>query len=140
MIEEIAELRLAQEDGGLPTIFAAGGAPGESGVIVVTARFRGGMHISANPRRHHICVFAQNTACPVFWRYRVASDQTVDQGASNLIPEERSGGVTASVLARQLSSKIKKCLVVARQALNELRFNRGVFGSRECELARVDCD
>ena len=93
MIEEIAELRFAQEDGGLPTIFAAGSAPGESGVTVVTARFRGGMHISANPRRHHICVFAQNTACPVFWRYRVASDQTVDQGASNLIPEERSGGV-----------------------------------------------
>ena len=55
MIEEIAELRLAQEDGGLPTIFAAGGAPGESGVIVVTARFRGGMHINATPRRHHIC-------------------------------------------------------------------------------------
>ena len=55
MIEEIAELRFAQEDGGLPTIFAAGSAPGESGVTVVTARFRGGMHISANPRRHHIC-------------------------------------------------------------------------------------
>ena len=55
MIEEIAELCLAQEDGGLPTIFAAGGAPGESGVIVVTARFRGGMHINATPRRHHIC-------------------------------------------------------------------------------------
>ena len=43
MIEEIAELRLAQEDGGLPTIFAAGGAPGESGVIVVTAAARTSM-------------------------------------------------------------------------------------------------
>jgi len=72
-------LRFAQEDGLLPTIFAAGSAPGENGVTVVTARFRGGMHISANPRRRHICVFAQNTACPVFWRYRVASDQTVDK-------------------------------------------------------------
>ena len=55
MIEEIAELRLAQEDGGLPTIFAAGSAPGESGVTVVAARFHAGMHISATPRRHHIC-------------------------------------------------------------------------------------
>jgi hypothetical protein len=70
----------------------------------------------------------------------MTSDQTVDEGASNLIPEERSGGVTVSVLTRQFSSKIKKCLVVARQALNELRVNRGIFGSRERELARVDCD
>ena len=55
MFQEISELRLAQADGALPTTIGAGSAPGESGVFVYGARFRGGGHISATPRRHHIC-------------------------------------------------------------------------------------
>ena len=55
MFQAISELRLAQADGGLPTAVAAGSAPGESGVFVVNARFHGGGHVSATPRRHHIC-------------------------------------------------------------------------------------
>jgi hypothetical protein len=55
MFQEISELRLAQADGGLPTVAAAGSAPGESGVFVLSARFHGGGHVSATPRRHHIC-------------------------------------------------------------------------------------
>jgi hypothetical protein len=42
MFQEISELRLAQADGGLPTVAAAGSAPGESGVFVFSARFHGG--------------------------------------------------------------------------------------------------
>jgi AraC family transcriptional regulator len=49
------ELTLAQSDGGLPTMVAAGGAPGESGVSVISARFNGSMHLSGTPWRHHIC-------------------------------------------------------------------------------------
>jgi AraC family transcriptional regulator len=54
MFDEASELCFAQEDGGLPTTFCAGSAPGESGVFVLNARFHGGMHFSAKPRRHHI--------------------------------------------------------------------------------------
>jgi AraC family transcriptional regulator len=54
-VMEIGELRLAQEDGGLPTTLAAGNAPGESGVCVVKVRFQGGFHLVATLRRHLIC-------------------------------------------------------------------------------------
>ena len=53
MFEEISGLRMAQADGDLPTV-AAGRAPGESGVFVVSGRFHG-MHISGPPRQHHVC-------------------------------------------------------------------------------------
>ena len=36
---------MAQQDGGAPTTLAAGSAPGESGVSVLTVRFDGGMHL-----------------------------------------------------------------------------------------------
>jgi AraC family transcriptional regulator len=55
MFQEISELRLAQADGGLPTVVAASSAPGESGVFVFSPRFHGGAHVSATPRLHHIC-------------------------------------------------------------------------------------
>ena len=55
MFQEISELRLAQADGGLPTVVAAGSAPGESGVFVFGPRLHGGAHVSATPRLHHIC-------------------------------------------------------------------------------------
>ena len=35
-------------------MLAAGGAPGESGVLVLRARFERGAHISATPHRHHV--------------------------------------------------------------------------------------
>ena len=54
-ILESGELSLAQAGGASPTTLAAGGAPGESGVFVMCARFQGGLHLSATPRSHHIC-------------------------------------------------------------------------------------
>ena len=54
MFDEASELCFAQDDGGLPTTLGAGSAPGEYGVCVLNARFQGGMHFSAKPRRHHI--------------------------------------------------------------------------------------
>jgi AraC family transcriptional regulator len=55
MFKEVSELCLAQADGSLPTPVAAGSAKGESGVFVFSARFRGGLHLSATPRWRHIC-------------------------------------------------------------------------------------
>jgi AraC family transcriptional regulator len=49
-----AEVCVAQEDGGLPTALIAGSAPGESGISILSARFQGGMHFSATPRKHHV--------------------------------------------------------------------------------------
>src|SRR5262245_62689489 len=49
------ELRLAQKDDCLPTILAAGSAPGEGGVSVFSSRFAGGMHLEAAAREHLIC-------------------------------------------------------------------------------------
>ena len=42
---EIGKVRMAQQDGGPPTTLAAGSAPGESGVSVLSVRFDGGMHL-----------------------------------------------------------------------------------------------
>jgi AraC family transcriptional regulator len=62
MFQEISELRLAQADGGSPTVVAAGSARGESGVFVFRARFDGGAHASAvTPRQH--CVAFPLTQC-----------------------------------------------------------------------------
>jgi AraC family transcriptional regulator len=55
MFEDIPEVRLTQADGGLPTVVAAGSAPGESGVFVFSARFHGGGHASATLRLHGFC-------------------------------------------------------------------------------------
>src|SRR3974390_510502 len=51
MFEEVSELSLAQEDGGPPTALAAGREAGENGVFVLD----GAAHLSATPRRHHVC-------------------------------------------------------------------------------------
>jgi AraC family transcriptional regulator len=50
----IGELRLAQENGSLPTTLAAGRAAGESGVSILSLRFQGGAHFSATPQQHLI--------------------------------------------------------------------------------------
>jgi AraC family transcriptional regulator len=52
MIIASGELRMAQKDGGWPTILANGSAPGESGVSVLNLRFQDGAHFSATPRQH----------------------------------------------------------------------------------------
>jgi hypothetical protein len=48
---QVSELCLAQMDDGPPTAVAAGRAPGESGVIVLRARFKKATCISARRRR-----------------------------------------------------------------------------------------
>jgi AraC family transcriptional regulator len=48
----VSDIRLAQGDGGWPTTVAAGSAPGESGVYVLSVKFRGGVHFSATPKQH----------------------------------------------------------------------------------------
>jgi AraC family transcriptional regulator len=63
MMTAIGELTLAQEDGGLPTTLAAGSAPGESGVSILSMRFRGGAHFSATPRQHLIWFQMSSQAC-----------------------------------------------------------------------------
>jgi len=52
---DIGRVRMAQQDGGPPTTLAAGSAPGESGVSVLSVRFDGGMHLLATPRCHCTC-------------------------------------------------------------------------------------
>lgn len=53
------ELDLAQEDGGLPTMLAAGSAPGESGVAVLRVRFQGRAHLRATIQQHLVCFVSQ---------------------------------------------------------------------------------
>jgi AraC family transcriptional regulator len=54
---DLGALHMAQQDGGTPTILAAGNAPGESGVCVLSVRFDGGMHLirQATASCHCIC-------------------------------------------------------------------------------------
>jgi AraC family transcriptional regulator len=44
MISDIGQIFSAQKDGSPPTILAGGRAPGESGVSVVSLRYKGGAH------------------------------------------------------------------------------------------------
>jgi AraC family transcriptional regulator len=52
MISEVGEIFSAQKDGTPPTILASGRAPGDSGVSVVSLRYKGSAHFSANLRQH----------------------------------------------------------------------------------------
>lgn len=52
MIAESDAIHLAQQDDNPPQILASGRAPGESGVTVMSARFRGRAHLSMTARRH----------------------------------------------------------------------------------------
>src|SRR5262249_60213105 len=51
----IGDLQLAQEGGGLPATLVAGAAPGESGVSILSVRFRGSAHLSGTLGQHFIC-------------------------------------------------------------------------------------
>jgi AraC family transcriptional regulator len=52
---DIGTVCMAQQDGRAPTTLAAGSAPGESGVSVLSLRFNGSMHLLARPRWHCMC-------------------------------------------------------------------------------------
>jgi AraC family transcriptional regulator len=52
MIADIGEFFSVQKDGSPPTILASGRAPGESGVSVVSLRYKGGAHFRAVLRQH----------------------------------------------------------------------------------------
>src|SRR5262245_37791968 len=54
MIADIGEVFSAQKDGSPPTVLASGRAPGESGVSVVSLRYKGSAHFSAHLRQHLI--------------------------------------------------------------------------------------
>jgi AraC family transcriptional regulator len=54
MIADIGEMFSAQKDGSAPTVLASGCAPGESGVSVVSLRYKGGAHFNACLRQHLI--------------------------------------------------------------------------------------
>src|SRR6202022_1071665 len=48
----VAGFNLTQGNGGLPTTLTAGSAPGESGISILSLRFRGGAHFSATTQQH----------------------------------------------------------------------------------------
>ena len=54
MIIGTDDVYLVQKNGGVPTILAAGSARGESGVSILSLRFKNGIHFSATSRQHLI--------------------------------------------------------------------------------------
>jgi AraC family transcriptional regulator len=58
MPREVLELSMAQKDGAHPATLGAGSAPGESGMSVLSARFKGAIHVSATSRRRHHLFFS----------------------------------------------------------------------------------
>jgi AraC family transcriptional regulator len=54
MIIGTDEVYLVQEDDGVPTILSSGSAQGESGVSILSLRFKNGVHFSATSRQHLI--------------------------------------------------------------------------------------
>jgi AraC family transcriptional regulator len=59
MMMGTGSFHLAQEDGGLPMTLAAGSAPGESGVSILSVRFRGGAHFNVTSKQHAVCFVSQ---------------------------------------------------------------------------------
>jgi AraC family transcriptional regulator len=51
----IGDLYLGQEDRASPTTLAAGSAPGESGVFVLSLRYLDGVHAAGTSRKHVDC-------------------------------------------------------------------------------------
>jgi AraC family transcriptional regulator len=70
MIIGSTNLYLVQRDGYSPAALTAGSAPGESGVSVVRARFRGGVHFRATLEQHLVCFYL---TVPVRIECRMAS-------------------------------------------------------------------
>ena len=60
MIADIGEVFSAQKDGAPPTILVSGRAPGESGISVVSLRFKGSAQFRAY-LRHHLVAFVSKT-------------------------------------------------------------------------------
>jgi hypothetical protein len=72
---EIGTVRMAQQDGGALTTLAAGNAPGESGVSVLSVRFDGGMHLlDGISLRHRPTISRSHRRFP--WRECLESAQT----------------------------------------------------------------
>jgi AraC family transcriptional regulator len=59
MMLGVGEFRLAQENGDLPATLAAGCAPGESGLSILSVRFRGRAHFSVTTQQHLVCFVSQ---------------------------------------------------------------------------------
>jgi AraC family transcriptional regulator len=74
MLAEISEVSMTQADGGSPTLAGASSAPGESGVFVVRGSWKGGMHVSATARRHHVFF---NLSCHSHFHCRIADRSLV---------------------------------------------------------------
>jgi hypothetical protein len=69
-----------------------------------------GNDIVSEPLEH---VFAQHAAFPASECGHVMANQTVNEAARNLVPEERTVRIVSRALQRQGASKIEKPLVVA---------------------------
>ena len=117
-IAGLGEVDAAQEDGGLPTTFPAGSAPGESGVSVLKVRFHGGMHFTAAPRRH-----SSAFKCPIEYRTPHGRWRAAPRGA---------GWVRGDVLPgwTALRYRRKHRCVASRSTRNGSRLRRRGQGAR----------
>jgi AraC family transcriptional regulator len=139
MMMGIDELSLAQQDGDLPTMLAAGSAPGESGVSVFSLRFRGGVHFSATPREHLIwfqlspqlrfdCRIADRTArheaptgslaiCPAGVDCAADAEESVD---AILVATDPSRFALAAAEESALDAQLIECFLGQDRTLLEL--------------------
>jgi AraC family transcriptional regulator len=81
MCREVAELDLRQEDGGLPTILAAGSAPGEHGLSIFKLRFQGGLHLGETSPQQHVVWFQLSDVLIECRRATRTSRETVPGGS-----------------------------------------------------------
>ena len=58
------------------------------------------------------------------------------KSARGLIPEHRPARITLPAFQRQHPGQIKKCLVVAAETADQLRFERSAFGGGERKFVR----
>jgi hypothetical protein len=66
MLSGIGDISAIQADGAAPSVLAAGGAPGESGVRVAKLKYNGAAHFAAALHQHVITFVSQGpTHCRV---------------------------------------------------------------------------
>ena len=59
MLSDIGDISAIQADGAAPSVLAAGGAAGESGVQVVKLKYQGAAHFAASLHQHVITFMSQ---------------------------------------------------------------------------------
>jgi AraC family transcriptional regulator len=133
---------MAQKDGGLPALCAAGVAPGESGVSVLGLKFDRGVHFNAVPRQHLVWFQLSDVHMACRRAGRVILEAAAPAGSMAICPagldcggdaEQGAAAILVSIQPRHLAlAAVEKSSIEAVLMDRTLSDDRTLF-----ELGRI---